>query len=463
MRVVSLVLAAGHGTRMRSRMAKVLHPVAGRPMLQRAVETALAVSSRTIVVVGRDSDPVLEVLEGTGVETVVQEEQRGTGDAVLCARPSLEEEDGTLLVTCGDVPLVRRDTLEGLLGAHHAAEAAATLLTLRLDDPSGYGRILRDPEGRVQGIIEAGDASEAQRAVTEINTGICAFRLPDLWPVLERVGTENAQGEVYLTDVFGLLHESGARLEAMEAEDPEEARGINTRADLAWANRIVWDRNLRRLMEDGATILDPPTTFAGDEAGVDGDVLLHPGTILEGRTEIAAGAEVGPWTRLRDCRIGEGARILDHCVLEETRVAPGAVVGPFTRMRDGVDVGAGVQVGNFVEVKGSSLGAGTKAKHLAYLGNATIGQGVNIGAGTITCNHDGVRKHPTTVEDGAYVGSNATLVAPLNVGRGAYVGAGSVLTKDVPPDALAIARCRQDHKEGWAARRRERSKKREGD
>lgn len=457
-----VILAAGEGTRLRSSVPKVFHEVGGRSMLLRAWSAAAAATSRGIVVAGPEQRLWEEALEGSGAEVVVQEERRGTGDALARARPLLEGSSGTLLVTCGDVPLVRPSTLERLLAAREEEDAAAVVLTMIVEDPSGYGRILRGGEGGVLGIVEESDADHRQREIREVNSGLYAFRLPDLWKHLEAVDGDNAQGEIYLTDVVRGMRDAGSRVLAVQAEDAAELMGVNTRGDLAVAEAALRDRNVARLQETGVTVLDPATTWIEDGVRGAPDVVLHPGVILQGEVVLAEGASVGPWSRLRDCRIGKGARVLDHCVLEASRLAEGAVVGPFTRMRQGAEIGEAVQVGNFVEVKASRLGAGTKAKHLAYLGNATVGPGVNVGAGTITCNHDGYQKHATTLGEGAYIGSNATLVAPVTVGRGAYVAAGSTITDDVPPGALGLGRCRQTVKDDWADERRARREEQEG-
>jgi bifunctional UDP-N-acetylglucosamine pyrophosphorylase/glucosamine-1-phosphate N-acetyltransferase len=461
MTVHAVILAAGEGTRMRSALPKVLHPLAGYPLLLHVLGAALEISERTVVVAGRDEEKVRELLRDAAVEVAVQPERRGTGDALRCALPHLEGAAGDLLVLPGDAPLVRTESLARLLEVHREREAAATVATAILPDPTGYGRIVRDPSGDVLRIVEELDATAEERTVREINAAVYAFRLsPELWEGIEALGTANAKGELYLTDVVALLRERGLPVAARPFEEPEEALGVNTRAELARVHRVYWARNARRLQDEGVTLADPERTYAGCRVQGAPDALVHPGVILEGLTELGAGCEIGPWSRLRDCRIGEGARVLDHCVLEDASLAPGATAGPFARMRGGVELGEDVVVGNFVEIKGSTLGRGTKAKHLSYLGDATIGEGVNVGAGTITCNHDGFRKHRTEIGDGAYLGSHTTLVAPVKVGEGGFVGAASAITRDVSDDALALARSHQVEKEGWARRRREAEEKR---
>lgn len=456
----AVILAAGEGTRMRSALPKVLHPLSGYPLLLHVLGAAMEVSERVVVVAGRGGGRVRELLEGSAVEIAVQPERRGTGDALLCAKPHLEGAEGELLVLPGDAPLVRPESLLRLLELHRERGAAATVATAILPDPSGYGRIVRDPSGDVQRIVEELDATDEERAIREINAAIYAFRLgPELWQRVGELDTENAKGELYLTDVVALLRGRGLPVAARPFEEPEEALGVNTRADLSRVHRVYWARNARRLQEEGVTLADPERTYAGSRVKGAPDALIHPGVILEGITELGAGCEIGAYSRLRDCRIGEGARVLDHCVLEEATLAPGASAGPFARMRGGAELGEDAVVGNFVEVKGSTIGRGAKAKHLTYLGDAVIGENVNVGAGTITCNHDGFRKHRTEIGDGAYIGSNTTLVAPVRVGEGGFVGAGSAVTEDVPDDALAVARARQVKKEGWARRRREAEEK----
>jgi bifunctional UDP-N-acetylglucosamine pyrophosphorylase/glucosamine-1-phosphate N-acetyltransferase len=452
--VQAVILAAGKGTRMRSARAKVLHPALGVPMVEHVVRALLAAGAAPVVaVVGHQAEAVEAAFAGRGLVFVRQDPPLGTGHALQAARPHLEGGPKTLLVVNGDLPLLRRETLEALIAAHLASGDAATLLSVDLDDPGAYGRVLRDDRGRVRAIVEAKDAGPPERAVREINAGLYAFDLPALLPALARLRPQNAQGEYYLTDVVALLREDGRAVGAVKAEDPAEALGVNTAAELAEASRLLALRRARALMEAGASIEDPPSTRIGLDVVVEADAVIRPFTFLEGRTVVRAGAVVGPFARLQDAEIGPGAQVLDHCLLRECVVGPGATVGPFAHIRPDTRIGERAKVGNFVELKKTTLGDGSKAPHLSYIGDATVGPGVNIGAGTITCNYDGTHKHPTRIESGAFVGSNTTLVAPVTVGAGAYVGAGSAITEDVPAGALALGRARQVVKPGWASTR----------
>ena len=456
-RPVAVILAAGKGTRLKSSTAKVLQPAAGLPLLEHVLRALRPLEPRaTVAVVGHQAEAVEQAFGGRGLRFVRQEPQLGTGHALLVARPELPE-SGTVLVLSGDVPLLRSATLAALAAAHARDGAAATLLTAVLDEPGAYGRVLRDAAGRPRAIVEARDASPEERAVREINVGLYAFEAGALCRALRGLQPENAQGEYYLTDVVAALAADGARLLAVAAEDPGEVLGVNTLHELAQASAVLRGRKLEQLLAAGVRVEDPATTHVGLDVEVAADAVLRPFTLLEGRTRVAAGAQVGPFARLDNVEVGPGAQVLDHCLLRDCSLGAGAAVGPFAHVRPETRIGARAKVGNFVELKKTSLGEGSKAPHLSYLGDATIGAGVNIGAGTITCNYDGVSKHPTGIEDGAFVGSNSTLVAPVTVGAGAYVGAGSTVTKDVPADALAVGRARQVVKEGWARTRRARA------
>jgi bifunctional UDP-N-acetylglucosamine pyrophosphorylase/glucosamine-1-phosphate N-acetyltransferase len=453
--VQALILAAGKGTRMKSARAKALHPALGVPMLEHVVRAVRAAGADPVtVVVGHQADEVEAAFAGRGLQFVRQEPPLGTGHAVQAARPRFADRaQATLLVVNGDLPLLRTETLQAFVAEHRRRGGAATLLTVDLDDPGAYGRVLRDDGGGVRAIVEAKDASASERAVREINAGLYAFEVAALLPALEALKPQNAQGEYYLTDVIGLLRAAGKTVSAFKVEDSTEALGVNTAAELAETARLLRQRRTEALMAAGASIEDPASTFIGLDAVVEADAVIRPFTFLEGKTVVRAGAVVGPFARLQDAEVGPGAQVLDHCLLRECVVGEGATVGPFAHIRPQSRIGARAKVGNFVELKKTDLGEGSKAPHLSYIGDATVGPGVNIGAGTITCNYDGTHKHPTHIEAGAFVGSNTTLVAPVTVGEGAYVAAGSAITEDVPARALALGRARQVVKPGWAAGR----------
>lgn len=455
-----VVLAAGLGTRMKSAQAKVLHRAGGAPLIEHVVRAARAVAppERIIAVIGHQAGQVQAAVAHHGIRFQIQAEQKGTGDAVAACREKPGAGRGLVVVLYGDCPLLAGRTLERLVSVHAAGSAAATVITARLGEPSGYGRILRDEAGRVLAIVEEKDATAGQKAVTEINSGIYCFDAGALWPQLARLGPNPLTGEYYLTDVVALMRAGGLYTAPLMVDDPAEILGINTRVDLAAADRILRERKTRELMLAGVTIEKPETVTvdAGVEAGQDS--VIGPFAQLLGATKLGANCRVGACSILRDAVLEDGAEVLPFCHIEDSRLEADARVGPYARLRQGASVGRGAHAGNFVEMKKSALGAGSKAMHLAYLGDSAVGRGVNIGAGTITCNYDGREKHPTSIGDGAFVGSNATLVAPVRIGAGSFVAAASVVTKDVPPDALAIGRAHQVNREGWARERREKQK-----
>jgi bifunctional UDP-N-acetylglucosamine pyrophosphorylase/glucosamine-1-phosphate N-acetyltransferase len=440
-----LILAAGLGTRMRSRTAKVLHQLGGRPLIAHVCRTASALTSRPIhVIVGHQAEQVQaavrEELDEHGAAFITQAEQRGTGDAVMVARGAFANAGSTLLVLSGDVPLVRAETLGALVQQHRAHRgrgAACTMLTVRLEDPSGYGRIVRDEEGRFQKIVEQKDATPEERQIKEINAGIYCFETRALFRALERVQPANAQGEYYLTDVPGILRADGEDVSIFSHTDAREVSGINTRVDLAEFERILRQRTLRRLMLDsGVTFIDPAHTYVSTDAQIGRDCVIYPDVHIEGSTSIGDDCEIRSGTRITNSRIGNGVIIKDHCVIVDSEVSDSCTVGPSAHLRMNAKLEEGAAVGNFVEMKKSRLGRKSKAMHLTYLGDATIGEKTNIGAGTITCNYDGKNKHETVIEDEVKIGSDTMLVAPVRVGRNSVTGAGSVVTKDVPPDTL---------------------------
>ena len=440
-----LILAAGLGTRMRSRTAKVLHQLGGRPLIAHVCNTAAALSPRHIyVVVGHQADEVRAAVRAElgpeGARFVTQTEQRGTGDAVMCARDVLKDADSTLLVLYGDTPLLRAETLGALIHQHRTHRghgASCTLMSVRLDDPAGYGRVIRDEEGRFQRIVEQKDASPEERAVGEINAGIYCFETADLFPALERVRPANAQGEYYLTDVPGILREAGRDVSVFVHGDAREVSGINTRVELAEFERILRVRTLRNLMlNSGVTVIDPAHTYVSPEAQIDNDTILHPGVVIEGRTVIGQNCEIRSGARITNSRVGSGVTVKDHSVIVDSEIGDHCSVGPFAHLRMQAVMEEGAAVGNFVEVKKSRLGRKVKSMHLTYLGDATVGHNTNIGAGTITCNYDGKHKHATVIEDNVKLGSDTMLVAPVRVGARSVTGAGSVVTRDVPPGTL---------------------------
>jgi bifunctional UDP-N-acetylglucosamine pyrophosphorylase/glucosamine-1-phosphate N-acetyltransferase len=453
-----LVLAAGKGTRMKSARPKVLHRVAGRPMIEYVLGAAGALAPATCtLVVGHGADQVRQALGSAypDLRFVVQEPQLGTGHAVLQAASLFAGARGTLLLLSGDVPLLSAETLRALVAQHEAAGAAATLVTAVVADPTGYGRVVRDGDTVVR-IVEHRDATATERRICEVNSGIYAFDLEPLFPALGQVGADNAQREYYLPDLVALYRRDGRVVGALSVRCPEEILGINSRAELAALSRRVYQERNDRLMSSGVTMEDPGTTYVDAEVEVGPDTTIHPGVFLEGRTRVGAGCVIHAGVRIVDSVLDDGVTVLDHCLLTGARLAEGVQVGPFAHIRPDTEIGRGARIGNFVELKKTRFGEGSKANHLAYLGDATIGDRVNVGAGTITCNFDGVQKHRTVIEDGAFIGSDTQLIAPVRVGRNAYVAAGSSITKDVPAESLAIARGRQEIKEGWAARKKER-------
>jgi bifunctional UDP-N-acetylglucosamine pyrophosphorylase/glucosamine-1-phosphate N-acetyltransferase len=454
-RISVAILAAGEGTRMKSKRAKVLHRAGGLPLVEHVLNTAtgLTAEENIVVVVGHQAEEVKAALGHRHVRFALQKEQRGTGHAVMVCRGELDH-TGLLVVLYGDCPLLSVETLQRLIDTQERGGAAATLITTRLVDPTGYGRILLDERGNVEAIVEQKAASPEQLAIDLINPGMYCFRSDLLWKHIGEIGTNNPAGEYYLTDMVEILTRAGHAVAAMESADASELLGINTRIELAEVDRIFRARKCRELMLAGVTIEKPETVTIDMPAAIGADTIVGPFTHILGRTEIGEDCRVGAGCVIESSRIESGVEILPYTLVAASHVARGARLGPFSRLRPENEVGAGAHVGNFVELKKTHLGAGAKANHLAYLGDAEIGEKTNIGAGTITCNYDGAKKHRTEIGDNAFVGSNATLVAPVQLGNDSYVGAGSVITKPVPEGALAVGRGHQVNKEGWVAKRR---------
>ncbi|MEU4133495.1 bifunctional UDP-N-acetylglucosamine diphosphorylase/glucosamine-1-phosphate N-acetyltransferase GlmU [Streptomyces wuyuanensis] len=453
-----VVLAAGEGTRMKSKTPKVLHEIAGRSLVGHVVSAARELEpEQLVVVVGHASEQVKDHLAAhyEGTRTAFQAEQNGTGHAVRMALEELgQAPDGTVVVVCGDTPLLSGETLSGLVGTHGADGNAVTVLTAEVPDSTGYGRIVRDAAtGAVTAIVEHKDASDAERAIREINSGVFAFDGRLLADALGKVRTDNSQGEEYLTDVLGILREAGHRVGASVAGDHREILGINNRVQLAEARRLLNQRLLERAMTAGVTVVDPASVLVDVTVTFERDAVVHPGTQLLGATHVAEDAEVGPNTRLRDTVVGRGARV-DNTVADGAVIGESASVGPYAYLRPGTRLGAKAKAGTYVEMKNASLGEGTKVPHLSYVGDATIGEYTNIGAASVFVNYDGEAKHHTTIGSHCRTGSDNMFVAPVTVGDGAYTAAGSVITKDVPPGSLAVARGQQRNIEGWVARKR---------
>ncbi|MFI7501186.1 bifunctional UDP-N-acetylglucosamine diphosphorylase/glucosamine-1-phosphate N-acetyltransferase GlmU [Streptomyces sp. NPDC049687] len=452
-----VVLAAGEGTRMKSATPKVLHEICGRSLVGHVLAAARELAPENlVVVVGHAREKVTAHLSDIdpGVRTAVQEEQNGTGHAVRIALEQLGGGiDGTVVVVCGDTPLLTGATLSALAATHHTDGNAVTVLTAEVPDATGYGRIVRDETGAVTAIVEHKDATDAQRAIREINSGVFAFDGALLADALKKVRTDNSQGEEYLTDVLGILREAGHRVGASVAADHREIAGINNRVQLSEARRILNDRLLTAAMLSGVTVIDPATTWVDVTVAFGQDVTVHPGTQLHGSTRLGEGSEVGPNCRLKDTVVDAGARV-DTTVSDGAHIGPNATVGPYAYLRPGTRLGAKGKIGTYVETKNAAIGEGSKVPHLSYVGDATIGEYTNIGAASVFVNYDGQAKYHTTVGSHCRTGSDNMFVAPVTVGDGAYTAAGSVITKDVPPGSLAVARGQQRNIEGWVARKR---------
>jgi len=452
MHAAAIVLAAGEGTRMRSALPKVAHEILGVPLVRYVVDSVRGAGvERVVTVIGHGSEAVAGLVADT--ETAVQESRLGTGDAVRAAADALSGYAGPVVVVAGDVPLLRSESIAALLDAWRSAGGGCALLTALIPDPTGYGRIVRDAAGRVTGIVEHRDLAPGQLAIGECNVGTYCFDAAELFDALARITPANAQGEYYLTDVVALLHGAGRPITAVVLEDADESHGVNTRVQLAAVSRIMQRRINERHMLAGVTMTDPDLVWVGPAVTIGRDVVIEPMTRLDGATTVGEGAHIGPSTRVSDSEIGIGATV-DQSVVREARIGERATVGPNSFLRPGTVLAVGARVGSFVEVKNSTIGEGSKVPHLSYMGDATIGTNVNVGAGSITCNYDGRHKHPTVIGDGAFIGSDTMLVAPVEIGAGAITGAGSAITKDVPAGSLGIERTAQRNVEGWSDRRR---------
>ncbi|CQR51112.1 bifunctional UDP-N-acetylglucosamine diphosphorylase/glucosamine-1-phosphate N-acetyltransferase GlmU [Paenibacillus riograndensis] len=457
MKRMAVVLAAGQGKRMKSKLYKVLHPVCGKPMVGHVLDTVKATGcQRTVVVVGHGAEKV-KAYVGQDAEYVLQETQLGTGHAVKQAKDLLGGEAGTTIVICGDTPLVTAETLEGLMALHEGQSAAATVLTAVMDQPAGYGRIIRGEDGGVQKIVEQKDCTPEEAAVNEINTGTYCFDNAKLFAALDKVTNSNNQQEYYLTDVIGILRAQGDIVLGYQAHDAAESIGVNDRLALSEAESLMRQRINRQHMLNGVTIIDPASTYIAADVVIGADTTLYPGTVLKGKTVIGEDCIIGPSSEIENCVIMNGAEV-KHSVLNQAQVGARTSVGPFAYLRPGAVLGEEVKIGDFVEIKNASIGDGSKVSHLSYVGDATVGKNVNVGCGAITVNYDGYNKSRTEIGDDAFIGSNVNLVAPVTVGKGAFVVAGSTITRSVSENDLAIARVRQENKPGYAEKIRARAK-----
>jgi bifunctional UDP-N-acetylglucosamine pyrophosphorylase/glucosamine-1-phosphate N-acetyltransferase len=456
-RIAVAIMAAGKGTRLKSQLAKVLHQVGGKPLLTRVIAAATQVvpPADVFVIIGHEAERVRSVVAHTGVNFVLQTDQRGTGHALMVAQPALSAYDHVIVLS-GDAPQITPQTIARLLNFHLDQQAALTLLSADLDHPTGYGRVIRknSRSAEVEAIVEEKSSSPAQKAIHEINAGFYVFALPQLLSNIEKLSTANPHGEYYLTDMASVLRRSKQRVAVWKTENPNEVLGANTLAELAAIDHQIRMQKCQQLMSEGVTIFYPATCVIDDEVEVAADTVIEPSVQILGRSRIGAACHISSFSVIRNSEVNARVLIRPGCILEEAHIGPSAILGPYSHLRPGSDIGEGAHVGNFVETKKIKLGKGSKANHLTYLGDAEIGAGVNIGAGTITCNYDGAQKHTTIIGDGAFIGSDSTLVAPVRVGKGAYVGAASCITSNVPDDSLAVGRARQVVKEGWAREKR---------
>lgn len=446
-----IILAAGQGTRMKSKLYKVLHPVCGKPMVQHVVDQISMLSlSKLVTIVGHGAEKVQTQI-GNKSEYALQEEQLGTAHAVMQAASHLENDKGVTLVVCGDTPLITAETMEALVLQHEKVGAKATILTAIAEEPTGYGRVVRNSSGHVERIVEHKDANEEERTITEINTGTYCFDNEALFEALKHVDNENVQGEYYLPDVIEILKNKGEVVSAFQTASFDETLGVNDRVALSQAEKLMKQRINKKHMVNGVTIIDPENTYISPDALIGQDTILHPGTVLIGEVEIGSDCEIGPHTEIKNCKIGERT-VIRHSVAHDSNIGNDVAIGPFAHIRPASMISDEVKIGNFVELKKVTFGKGSKASHLSYIGDAEVGSDVNIGCGSITVNYDGKNKFLTKIEDGAFIGCNSNLVAPVAVGKGAYVAAGSTITNEVPSNALSIARARQVNKENYVER-----------
>lgn len=440
----ALILAAGKGTRMKSGLCKVLHPVAGRPMISYVVDAVVASGiERICLVVGHQADEVKRCVDAPGVQFAFQEPQLGTGHAVMAARDLFADFTGNILILCGDTPLIEVRTIRRFVEFHEANEGRMTVLTSLVENPFGYGRVLRDEDGHVIRIVEERDADDLERAVNLINTGIYIVEASLLYAMLETIKPDNSQGEYYLTDIVSEARKESAVIQALVMKNHQEALGINRRSDLARVSQIIWTKIRETLMNSGVTLMDPSTVYIDAQVRIGPDTLIYPSTVISGATVIGSDCIIESGVTILDSELGDRVSILQGSRLHKAKVSNGATVGPMAHLRPEADIGCNARIGNFVEVKKTLVGEGTKAAHLTYLGDSIVGKNVNIGCGTITCNYDGKHKHTTVIGDNCFVGSDVQFVAPVEIGEGSLVGAGSTITKDVPPRSLAVARVKQ--------------------
>ncbi len=451
------IMAAGKGTRLKSQLPKVLHEVAGKPLLEHVIRAAVRIvpAQDVYAIIGHEAERVRTAMRHTGVNFVLQAEQRGTGHALMVAREALAAYDHVIVLS-GDAPMISAQTIERLRDFHLQQRAAMTLLSAELENPTGYGRVLRKSakSAEVVGIVEEKSATPAQKKIREINSGFYVFDVKEIYSRIGELSTDNAHREYYLTDMATVFKKACQRVVVWKTSTPSEVLGANTRAELADIDQQIRLAKCQQLMADGATIFYPATCVIDVDVEIAADTVIEPYVQLLGKTKIGSNSRVRSYCVIRDSEIGDGVTVRPGCIMEDARIGPGAIIGPYSHLRPGSEIGEGAHVGNFVETKKIKLGKGSKANHLTYLGDAEIGAGVNIGAGTITCNYDGIHKHKTVIDDDVFIGSDSTLVAPVRVGKGAYVGAASCITEDVPEDSLAVARGRQIVKEGWVRQKR---------